>query len=141
MLRWIGNVVNRLMGKNSTTSTEERRESQNPTESDINQYIDFLSELLQAKIDNNDTAVIYGILQRHQPLLDEKFAILLQSFARNVFSEGKTDQATATAAVINNLCLDIQQFPLGSRSNNLEIAIIGYETILQVYTPQAFPLS
>jgi len=43
------------------------------------------------------------------------------------------------AEIIHNLCLDISEFPLGSRANNLEIAITGYQTLLEVYTRQAFP--
>ena len=42
------------------------------------------------------------------------------------------------AGVIQNLCVDIKNFPLGSRANNLEISIKGYQTLLEVYTRDAF---
>ncbi len=106
----------------------------------IEEYQEFLSEVLQAEWESNsDPAVVYPILQRGQHLLDDTFAQLLQQWARNVFSQGKPEEVAAIVGVIQNLCVDIQNFPLGSWANNLEIAITGYQTLLEVYTRQAFP--
>ncbi len=106
----------------------------------IEEYQEFLSEVLQAEWESNsDPAVVYPILQRCQHLLDDTFAQLLQQWARNVFSQGKPEEVAAIVGVIQNLCVDIQNFPLGSWANNLEIAITGYQTLLEVYTRQAFP--
>nr|WP_308483179.1 CHAT domain-containing tetratricopeptide repeat protein [Microcystis aeruginosa] len=105
------------------------------------EYKLFLLELLQAERiqSNSDTTVVYPILQRRQHLLDDTFAQQLQQWSRNKFSQGKTEEVADLAEVIQNLCIDIQQFPLGSRANNLEIAITGYHTLLEVYTREAFP--
>ncbi len=48
------------------------------------------------------------------------------------FLKVNPEEASAIAGVIENLCIDIQNFPLGSRANNLEIAITGYETVLEM---------
>ncbi len=106
----------------------------------IEEYQEFLSEVLQAEWESNsDPAVVYPILQRGQHLLDDTFAQLLQQWARNVFSQGKPEEVAGIAGVIQNLCVDIQNFPLGSWANNPEIAITGYQTLLEVYTRQASP--
>lgn len=72
-------------------------------------------------------------------MLNDTFAQVLQQWSRNVFSGGTPEDVAAIAGVIENLCIHIMQFPLGSRANNLEIAITGYHTVLEVYTCEAFP--
>ncbi|MFM6059350.1 MAG: hypothetical protein ACKPBT_14555, partial [Microcystis aeruginosa] len=111
----------------------------NPQARSIEEYQEFLLEVLQAEAESNDPAVVYPILQRRQYLLDDTFSQLLQQWARNVFSQGKAEDVAAIAGMIQSLCVDVSQFPLGSRASNLEIAIIGYQTILEVLTREAFP--
>ena len=111
----------------------------NPQAGSIEEYQEFLSEVLQAEYESNDPAVVYPILERYQNLLDDTFAQLLQQWGRNVFSQGKPEEVATIAGVIQNLCIDISQFSLGSRANNLEIAITGYQTLLEVYTRDVFP--
>ncbi|MEB3312222.1 MAG: tetratricopeptide repeat protein [Snowella sp.] len=112
----------------------------NPQAESIEEYQEFLLEVLQAEIDSNsDPGVIYPILQCHQHLLNDTFAQVLQQYARNVFSQGKAEDVTVIAKVIGNLCIHIQKLPLGSRANNLEIAITGYQSILEIYTRETFP--
>jgi CHAT domain-containing protein/predicted LPLAT superfamily acyltransferase len=112
----------------------------NPQAGSIEEYQEFLLEVLQAVYEsNNDPTVVYPILQRRQHLLDDTFAQVLQQWARNVFSQVKAEEVAVIAGPIQNLCNKLQQFSLGSRANNLEIAIIGYQTLLEVYTRDAFP--
>jgi hypothetical protein len=55
----------------------------NPQARSIEEYQEFLSEVLKAEIESNsDPAVVYPILQRRQHLLDDTFAQLLQQWAR-----------------------------------------------------------
>ncbi|TRU51107.1 MAG: tetratricopeptide repeat protein, partial [Microcystis aeruginosa Ma_QC_Ch_20071001_S25D] len=106
----------------------------------IEEYQKFLSEVLQAEYESNsDPTVVYPILQRRQHLLDDTFAQLLRQWARYRFSQGKAEEVAVIAAVIGDLCNKLQEFPVGSRANNLEIAITGYQTLLEVYTRDAFP--
>jgi predicted LPLAT superfamily acyltransferase len=118
---------------------QQLRQFLNPQARSIEEYQEFLLEVLQAEYESNDPAVVYPILQRCQHLLDDTFAQLLQQYARYSFSQGKAEEVVGIAEVIENLCIDIQQFPLGSRANNLQIAITGYLTLLERYTPAAFP--
>ncbi len=111
----------------------------NPQAGTIEEYEEFFLEVLQAEAESNDPAVVYSILQRRQHLLDDTFAQHLQQCARYVFSQGKAEQVAGIAVVIGNLCLHVSEFPLGSRADNLEIAITGYQTLLEVYTREAFP--
>ncbi len=111
----------------------------NPQAGSIEEYEEFLSEVLQAEAESNAPTVVYPILQRRQHLLDDTFAQQLQQFVRYAFSEGKAEDVAVIARGIQNLCLDISKFPLGSRANNLEIAITGYHTLLEVLTREAFP--
>ena len=97
----------------------------NPQAGSIEEYQEFLLEVLQAEDESNNPAVVYPILQRRQHLLDDTFAQLLQQYARYVFSQERVERVIVTAFAIENLCNNIQQFPLGSRADNLEIAITG----------------
>jgi hypothetical protein len=90
----------------------------NPQAGSIEEYQGFLSEVLQAEYESNDPAVVYPILQRRQHLLNDTFAQLLQQYARKVFSQRKAEEVVSIAGVIQNLCLGISEFPLGSRANN-----------------------
>jgi H2-forming N5,N10-methylenetetrahydromethanopterin dehydrogenase-like enzyme len=112
--------------------------SQSPTSRE--DYLAFLQEVLQAISEsNNDPQVVYPVLQQHLDKLDDNFAQILQQWARNLFKEGDAETGTALAAVIANLCIDIKNFPFGNRATNLEIAITGHETVLEIYTRDAFP--
>jgi len=124
---WLRNIAQQL------------RQYVNPQAVTIEQYQEFLSEVLQAEYESSNPAVVYSVLQRRQHLLDDTFAQLLQQWARNAFSQGKAEEMADIAWVIQNLCIHIYQFHLGSRANNLEIAITGYQTLLEVYTREAFP--
>ncbi len=112
----------------------------NPQAESIEEYQEFLLEVLQAVYESNgDPAVVYPILQRGQHLLDDTFAQMLQQYARNVFSQGKTEEIAVITGVIQKLCIRIKNFPLGSQANNLEMSITGYQTLLEAYPRETFP--
>ncbi|MCZ8359335.1 MAG: CHAT domain-containing protein [Microcystis sp. LE19-388.1G] len=112
----------------------------NPQAGSIEEYEEFLSEVLQAEAESKgNPAVVYPILQRRQHLLDDTFAQLLQQYARYRFSQGKAEEVVTIAGLIGNLCSKIRDFSTGSQANNLEIAITGYQNLLDVYTRDAFP--
>ncbi len=112
----------------------------NPQAVNSSEHEEFLLEVLQAEDESNsDPNVVYPILQRRQHLLDDTFAQLLQQFARYMFSQGKAEDIATVAGAIQNLCIDISQFSSESQTNNLEIAIKGYQTLFEVYTRDSFP--
>ncbi len=94
----------------------------NPQAGSIEEYQEFLLEVLQAEEESNDPAVVYPILQRRQHLLDDTFAQLLQQWARNVFSQGKAEKVAGIAEVIQKLTLG---FSLLIHKTNDERGIIG----------------
>ncbi|TRT94379.1 MAG: tetratricopeptide repeat protein [Microcystis sp. M_OC_Ca_00000000_C217Col] len=105
----------------------------------IEEYKTFLLDIvLAANKSNSDVAIIYPILKQHQDKLDDTFAKLLQIYARNMFSQRSREESANIAGVIHNLCNKIKLFPLNF-ANNQEIAIVGYQTTLEVYTRTAFP--
>ncbi|MDZ8237110.1 MAG: CHAT domain-containing protein [Nostoc sp. ChiQUE01a] len=110
------------------------------TEEDIETYGQFLQEILQATVDSKgDAQVIYPLLAANTDKLNHIFAELLRRWATNTLAEAEPDAATSIAADIVNFSNLIQQFPLGSKASNMEIAITGYEIALTVYTKSAFP--
>ncbi|MGL6139826.1 MAG: CHAT domain-containing protein, partial [Planktothrix sp.] len=105
-----------------------------------NQYLAILGEILNAEIESNsDPKVVYPILEKHQNQLDLNFAETLTQWFQAELDPNNSQRNQALASLLNNFAIDIQQFPLGSRANNLEIAIASYEAALEVYTRTAFP--
>ncbi|UXE61892.1 MAG: hypothetical protein KA717_02890 [Woronichinia naegeliana WA131] len=76
-----------------------------PQAGSMKKYQEFLLEVLQAKEESNDPAVVYPILERRQNLLDDTFAKLLQQWGRNVFSQGKAEKVAGTTEVIQKFTL------------------------------------
>ncbi|MDZ8078211.1 MAG: CHAT domain-containing protein [Nostoc sp. DcaGUA01] len=126
---WLRNLATQLTPK-TTPITEE----------DIETYEQFLLEILQATAQSNGHAeVIYPLLAANTDKLNHIFAELLRRWATNTLAEAEPDAATFIAAVIGELSNLINQFPLGSKANNIEITIVGYEIALTVYTRSVFP--
>jgi CHAT domain-containing protein len=102
---------------------------------DSQEYAKFILELLQAELDSDsDIKVIYPILQQRQHLLNARFAETLQQVAPTLISQNP-EAIELIVAVIENLSIHINSFPLGSRANNIEIAITGYQIVLNNREP------
>ncbi|MHC5936979.1 CHAT domain-containing protein [Nostoc sp.] len=131
------NRANRLRN----LATQLTPETSPITQEDIDTYGQFLLEILQATAENKgDAEVIYPLLAANTDKLNHIFAELLRDWAINTLAEAEPDTATSIARVIGNFSNLIQQFPLGNKANNIEIAIVGYEIIaLTVYTRSNFP--
>ncbi|MEH1997500.1 MAG: CHAT domain-containing tetratricopeptide repeat protein [Nostoc sp.] len=127
---WLRNLATYLTTPETTPITQE----------DIDTYWRFIQEILQATAESNgDAQVIYPLLAANTDKLNDIFAELLRRWATNTLAEGEPDTATFIAAVIVIFGNLIQQFPLGSKASNMEIAIAGYEIALTVCTRSAFP--
>ena len=107
------------------------------TEQDYSRLIDKLLKA-EAKSKGN-RASIYQILQQNLSLLDERFGKVLQVWAMQKFKRISIQQKLELAESIYILATYIKDFPLESRANNLEIAIIACETSLTMFTQEAFP--
>ncbi|MBE8967783.1 CHAT domain-containing protein [Nostocales cyanobacterium LEGE 12452] len=127
---WLRNLATYLTTPETTPITQE----------DIDTYGQFLIEILQATADSNgDAQVIYPLLAANTDKLNDIFAELLRLWAINILAEVEPDRAEYITEMIGNFSNVVSNFPLGSKANNIEIAITGYEIALTVYTRSAFP--
>jgi CHAT domain-containing protein len=102
-------------------------------------YLTFLAEVLQAVARSLDSQQMYALLRANVEKLDQNFAQLLRRWAATVLPKADQAEARRIAAQIGNLSNTIGRFPLGSRANNLEIEIAGYEAVAKVFTRRDFP--
>ncbi|RMH78964.1 MAG: tetratricopeptide repeat protein, partial [Cyanobacteria bacterium J007] len=102
-------------------------------------YRSFLQEVLQAEVESNsDPTVVYPLLARHQDKLDLTFAEVATQWFNSQLDKNQSERNQALTSIFY-LAVDLYQFPLGNRANNLEIAIACYREALHVYTRDAFP--
>ncbi|MBD2456892.1 CHAT domain-containing protein [Nostoc sp. FACHB-87] len=105
------------------------------------EYFNFLYQTLQATADSEgNPQVVYPLLAQNTDKLDGVFAEILRRWGTNRLREGTADEAKYLAAVIVEFSNLVAQFPLGSKANKMEIAIIGYEVALTVRTRKALPV-
>lgn len=104
-----------------------------------NTYLEFLENVLKANADSDsDPQVIYPILQANLDKLDDRFASALRDWTAKVLLGIEPKKAQDIAAEIGNVSNLIRDFPINSASN-LEIAIVGYESIATVFTREDVP--
>ncbi|GAX39308.1 TPR repeat-containing protein [Tolypothrix sp. NIES-4075] len=114
---------------------------QSLSEEEMQPYYRFLMEVLQATADSRgNSQVVYPLLATNTDKLDGVLAEILRRWGTNSLGEATPDQAEYLAPVIVLFGNLIQQFSLGSKASNMEIAITGYEVALTVYTPEALPI-
>ncbi|MEA5603104.1 NYN domain-containing protein [Nostoc sp. UHCC 0252] len=95
----------------------------------------FLIDLLRATYQNQE---IYPILQHNLSKLNDNLALMLRKWVSDRFAQ-EPAIAINLAKVLIKLSTIIQGFEQGNPASNLEIAIAGYESVLQVCTREAFP--
>ena len=130
--RFLRNLASQL---GQFLDTKDDGDSDNSESEDSQEYANFILELLQAESDSNsDIKVIYPMLAERQHLLNHRFAEILQQLAENLIAE-HPEEIESIVALIGNLSIHISGFPLGSRANNIEIAITGYQIVLNNLEP------
>jgi len=88
---------------------------------------------------------VHPILEANlDKLTEDNFATRFRRWAITKLSEVQRKEVTGKEEAdilsgISGFCGVIQQFPLGNRANNLEMAIAGYEAITTVFTRETFP--
>jgi CHAT domain-containing protein len=106
-------------------------QGENPQE-----YANFILELLQAEQDSKgDIKVIYPMLGQRQHLLNSRFADTLQQVAQRLLGDENPETISSIVALIEHLSAHISDFPLGNRANDIEIAITGYQIVLNNREP------
>ena len=94
-----------------------------------------LFDLLRATYQNQE---VYPLLQQNLDKLNHNFAVVLQQWVSEQFAK-EPAKAINIARIIVKFSTLIQQFEQGNVEKNIEIAIAGYEIVLQVVTYEAFP--
>ncbi|MDB9312702.1 CHAT domain-containing protein [Spirulina sp. CS-785/01] len=114
--------------------------SDTPPKGTIEEYEQFLMELLRVEIESNgNPKVVYRFLTQHQEKLDLFFAEILTQWFHSTLDLDNSEQNQEFAFLLNIIAIDIKNFPLGNRADNLEIAIICYQNALEIHTFEAFP--
>lgn len=101
----------------------------------------FLLEVLQATSDSKyDPQVVYPLLAKNIDKLDDNFILNLKKLALDSLTDvDQPAMAEYLGVVIINFSNLIQQFQLGDRAKNIEIAITGYEIVANFFTREVFP--
>ncbi len=99
----------------------------------LEEYFSLLEKLLLLEYENNgDLQFIYSVVKSNTDKLDNFFAQILEQWILATCSELNSEEKETIAGIVESLCIDISQFPLGRWANALEIAITGLETVLQL---------
>jgi tetratricopeptide (TPR) repeat protein len=98
-----------------------------------------IQALLITEESEGNPQAVYPLLHKNIELLDEQFAEVLKSWAMDAVSQSTSEEAEDIAATIGIFSSLIQEFPLGKRLNNLEIAIAGYEVVNHVFNSSNYP--
>jgi len=111
-------------------------DSNNSQDENPQEYANFILELLQAEqASKGDIKVIYPMLAQRQHLLNARFAETLQQVAQRLLDGENAETISSIVAFTENLSIHISDFPRGNRANNIEIAITGYQIILNNREP------
>ena len=101
---------------------------------------EFFLETLQLIVETQgNPQQIYPVWAQQQAQLNTELLEVMPIIMVQLFEQHRERQASIGADLgrFGNL---IQQFPLGTRWLNLELAIKTYELLLQIYTHEAFPV-
>ncbi len=100
-----------------------------------------LMAIFKAELENFGTGqqAVHSILAANQTKLHLGLAQTLQTWAKAVLEFADAETAEAIAALVENISIHFQNFPLGSRANNIEIALAGCAVVLSVRTQTANP--
>ncbi|MBG1259772.1 tetratricopeptide repeat protein, partial [Nostoc sp. BAE] len=131
---------NLAMQLGEALNLDNKVDLQSLSEEEIQTYYQFLMEVIQATLESRgNSQVVYPLLAKNTDKLDEVLAEILRRWGTEALGKAEADEAEYRAEVIFSFSSLIQQFPLGSKASNMEIAITGYEVALTVYTREALP--
>ncbi|MEP6580382.1 CHAT domain-containing protein [Microcoleus vaginatus GB2-A3] len=128
------NILLDIATKIAVLLGNERVDSQIHEKNSSQEHINFIVELVQAEESYSGVAVIYPMLAQRQHLLNLRFAETLHQVADNFIAQ-HPEAIESIVALIENLSIHISNFPRGNRANNIEIAIAGYQIVLNNREP------
>jgi hypothetical protein len=114
----------------------EERDNKNSAGENFQEYANFFLELLQAEQESKgDIAVIFPMLEQRQHLLNARFAEILQQVSQKLIAGENSQTVSSIIGLLENLSVHISEFPSGNRAHNIEIAITGYQIVLNNREP------
>jgi CHAT domain-containing protein len=136
--RNLGSYVIQILDKIPRSPTR-REEIENVVEN-FDVYLQFLQQILKVIYESRGNRhLIHSLFAANLDKLNLNLVKFLQIFARLNISEKENMGAKDFAEYIVKFGTLIQQFSLGDRTSNVEIAIASYEIALTVFTLQDFP--
>ncbi|MEG4022513.1 CHAT domain-containing protein [Microcoleus sp. S13C4] len=118
----------------------KRTKKANSSETPLIETANFLRHALTLSSNSDaNTQKLHLLLQENLDKLDEQLARFLNNWLTPTLSAMEPIQAQSMAGYLANFSNLIRNFPLGSRADNLEIAITGYEIAANVLTQEACP--
>lgn len=104
------------------------------------EYFQFLIQLLESMTESRKNPnIAYSIIERNLNKFDENLTLVFQNLVTRTLSDIEYQKAQFVAADLLTFGNFIVQFPKGNKANNIETAIISYQSTLEVYTCKAFP--
>ncbi len=88
---------------------------------------------------NGNPQVVYPFLQNHVHLLDQILLDVFRAFQSQYLAGENSDDAQAIAEITCRFSYLIQEFSLGDRAINIDIAIAGYQVSLEAIAPTIYP--
>ncbi|VXD16690.1 CHAT domain-containing protein [Planktothrix paucivesiculata] len=102
--------------------------------------LSFIEELLQFVSDNYDNPqLIYSLLSRNLGKLNEDLIWSLKRWSTDILLNIEPERLYEIATDVINFSSLLEEFPLGNRASNLEIAITGYQITCEVFRQEQFP--
>jgi tetratricopeptide (TPR) repeat protein len=113
---------------------------QDLTPEQLQGYEQFWRALLQTGLERwGQREPIYALLNQNLHKLDRQLIPVMQQMVRQ-WGAKYPGVAPTIAALVGNLMIYIQEFPLGRRLDNQEIAIAGFGVVLEVCTRSTMPV-
>ncbi|WP_341731819.1 CHAT domain-containing protein [Microcoleus sp. EPA2] len=138
---FLTNVASQIAGALESLAAESTDKSgeTSPTIHSL-EYNDFLTEALRLVLESDSNPqTVYPFLHNNLDKLDRGCVRELQEWAKANLSRAASESAGKIAAGIANLSNILQDFPVGSRASNLEIALTGCEIAATFFDCQVFP--
>lgn len=131
--------VSQFLKSIATPLAEGVKNSLPPVKSSQN-YIDFLGEVLRSISKTNGNAkVLYPLFAANLDKLNTYFAQVMEDWVKETVEKIQPSIAHSVLVDIVNFSVLIQQFSLGNKAENLEIAIKGYQIALTYFNRDKYP--
>ena len=128
--RWLDNIATQIAQAFDLGTPQPPSGTQDQTQ--------FLLQILQLVSERSDPQVLYPLLRQNLDQVNLGLAQALRNWAEQTLPQLNPDQQTGVARVIGNFSNLIQQFPF-NRGDSLEIAIVGYSLVSEIFTRNRYP--